>query len=495
MIQRFFESVYAAAQRRLNGTSNIDPTQSLGSYREIDPKLNADTTPPDDEYIDLHCIWAVEFYTPGNIDSLTESLEKLGWRNTDPIPGHSDLIVWLHGLRRHQQNQSWMNLDLIVDEHDDRPLFPHRTASLPRNVEYARAKLLSISPSLLALVICFVLKEGPSTSAILDTTLRKYFRTLAVRTKNGWSFRDPMNQKAQHIAKARARVDGLAADWFQENLPGLFSSGLLGGEVPTCSLITLRKADPYPRRIDGGPIPPKYLWLMGMDADFDSWNSKDIDGLKARLPTERLGQARYQMEMVANDARLSRTITNSWREESRRSTIAYVDMDVSSLIGMWAICPMLEGYTRHINEVIQSAMLRGTDDDQATQTLETFRNHIAFSIDMVTVAKDLKDLASDKWPIWFDIAKFVQSHRTRPDEEIELTEELKHVIGTHASWIGDRDSTIRAHLAQYGALVGATENVRLQQRISRLTWVLVFLALATVVASALGSWLWSCIGW
>src|ERR1019366_7037068 len=51
----------------------------LSGWRTRDAEENARTTPPDEEAIDLCCVWAVEVYSPGNIETLLDGLVSLGW--------------------------------------------------------------------------------------------------------------------------------------------------------------------------------------------------------------------------------------------------------------------------------------------------------------------------------------------------------------------------------------------------------------------------------
>ena len=52
----------------------MDGTGRLEEVRELDHERNAETTPPDGEHVDLCSIWATEFYTPGQMDTLRNNL-------------------------------------------------------------------------------------------------------------------------------------------------------------------------------------------------------------------------------------------------------------------------------------------------------------------------------------------------------------------------------------------------------------------------------------
>ena len=66
--------------------------RALAVACQNDPATNAKTTLPPDEFIDLCCVWGVEFYTPAYMESLIDNLEKLGWRQRE---GSSTPAEWV----------------------------------------------------------------------------------------------------------------------------------------------------------------------------------------------------------------------------------------------------------------------------------------------------------------------------------------------------------------------------------------------------------------
>ena len=68
---------YRQMYRRYMSDSHVKDI--LRHYKERDPKENQDSTPPDHEFVDLICLWAVEFYTPAHTDDLVDNLKRLGW--------------------------------------------------------------------------------------------------------------------------------------------------------------------------------------------------------------------------------------------------------------------------------------------------------------------------------------------------------------------------------------------------------------------------------
>ena len=55
-----------------------------------------------------------------------------------------------------------------------------------------------------------------------------------------------------------------------------------------------------------------------------------------------------------------------------------------------------------------------------------------------------------------------------------------------ATWLRTVDQSIRGQLVQFGSIVDATENLRLQKTVSKLTRVIVVLTLITLLVALVG---------
>ena len=106
-----FHLVLNTINFRGHHSSKLDDLDQF--YRNEDSKQNADTTPPEDEFIDLSCAWAVEFYTPAHIDSLVSAFSRLGWDHEDGGNLSNDPAAWLKDLRQRQHGGAWLNLGII----------------------------------------------------------------------------------------------------------------------------------------------------------------------------------------------------------------------------------------------------------------------------------------------------------------------------------------------------------------------------------------------
>ena len=159
--RKFAQALGTVIRKLQKRRSRMDDAAEDSAYfgqRELEENL--ETTPPSDERIELHCIWAVEFYTPSYADKLLTSLSALGW-DREQFPGRDTPESWVKKSRQNPRGGAWINLGIIRTPEDQRPWpLRDRTAQLPEHVHYARGGLYSVTPSLTCAVICFVFEAS-----------------------------------------------------------------------------------------------------------------------------------------------------------------------------------------------------------------------------------------------------------------------------------------------------------------------------------------------
>ena len=474
---------------------NPDLDEITRISRERDSQINMDTAPPDDEFVDLYCVWGLEFYSLESIDNLAQSFRKLGWE--EDVGSHSsdrDPVAWIHRLNRHPRGGSWMNLGILVPRDSNSfTVAPNRhTVPLPTGVKYALAGIHDISPSLVSIAICFVLDGEYSVK--FDEALRTSRQTYTTPTLRGHSFHLPNNQKTNHINQIRTEMSELASEWFSQNLPGLFSSGFLDGEVPTCELVTLRQAEPFPCRSKGVVGGREYLSILDLRNDWDAWRSTQTTGLKFKITSEREGRLQYHSTLAIRvnnlvDIDLNRGSAGA----SRESQIYSLNLSVPYLLNLWAIVPLLESYTREISKVRESARLTRNRLRDSIKILESVEDNLSFCSDVAMVASELSEGSREPAPFGLMVQQFKVCSPRPGQERLTLTSALSSAISERSTQLQRATQAMRDQLMQYGALLGASENVRVQKKISHLTWLLIVLAIVTLMvpylAPSVSPWL------
>ena len=127
-----------------------------------------------------------------------------------------------------------------------------------------------------------------------------------------------------------------------------------------------------------------------------------------------------------------------------------------------------------------SALSSPKSRQSSTKTLETLSHHVSY-IDIAAVTADLISYTQKPSSFSRGLGTFKPCDERRSESnDRTLTKDLCSTIEERAIWLQKTDQALRDHLTQYGSLLGAKENVRLQRTIRFLTWVILIL---TVVLS------------
>lgn len=455
---------------------------SPGIQEDIDSRQNVETKPPDDEGIDLYCFWAVEFYTPEHLNALFNGFRELGWEAVESGDRkNSDPVEWISGLRRRHLGSGWMNLGFFIPPESN--LFmggPTHKVPLPEGVKYASGGIHSVSQSLIGVVICFVFEEEYSVS--FDKALRADRQTFETSRGRISSIHFPITQKSDHVAQIRIEMSTSAASWFRDHLPGVFTLGLLDGELPTCEFVTLQKAEPFPPRPEDGQPEPLYLSILGLNHDADIWTSVGTPGLKIKLVSGANRSPRFHSTITMKDALPLGRPSDLWNN-SRSSRITRLNLMVPAALTTSAILPLLRGYEQQIRKVRESSIVITMPRQSSTKALESVGSYLSNCVDISAVASELAENSREGLLAGFPIEPFQSSPRRNSDEPLILGKVLHSTIRDTAFQLQSSVRSMSEQLTQFGSLLGALEDIRTQKEISNLTKVLVVLTVVIVLTS------------
>ena len=459
--------------------------RSLSEFRKRDSKENAESTPPEGESIRLVCLWAAELYSPSYTDDLIRSFRTLGWHRRRASVS-SNPIGWLEGLHRAHEGGSWMNLGRLVPSISAGSYIPGTAheVPLPPHVDYAFAGIRSITSSLNCITVCFVFKDDSTTgySSIYDRTLRTVYRTEVIRTRRGWTYQTPRRQKHERIRQIRRDLSGEALNWFKKHLPGLFSSGILRGQMPTCEFITTQVAEPFLPREEWKPGWIGYLFPLGIDTTYRAWQYSTMPALKLQLFPYQEGDAQYHSILAAKEADMASDDADTPGESQAISEIYTIDRIMDPWLSFWCIPLLLDEYIQSLREIRDFSILsrKASRLQSPMKTLNTFKRYIFQSVDVSAVVGELtKASARLFWPS-YDGGAFEPCDR-KWYGETTLRDQILRMLHERANWIQTTDAKLCEQLAQYGSLIGAAQNVRTQRVLVVLTVILVIFGVLTVL--------------
>ena len=391
------------------------------------------------------------------------------------------------GLKHRQASQfsqGWKPLGRVVPRDARDPYLPRSLkANLPANVPYAYGDIYCFTPSLVAIAFEFVFDE--EYSRIFDDALRQDRESYVTAIPRGYRIHEPGTQRTSQVKNIRRDTTRLISDWLSTNIPGLCSAGLLEGDFPTCEFVTLRKAQPFPTKGENDGTLIWYLWDLGLDHSYDSWESADMPGLRFQPSSSDRNVANYHAILSINE---DSWIKQDCREENRSdrdSRIYRMHSKVFGILGVWAIGVLLQGYAQHFSKLRNSEFLRSTRNESAIEALQRIGESVSYSLDIAAVTGELASLVRTKRPIGLEVASFV-SRSDAPDYwwKGSLEELIHRQIGENADWLRAMDNAVRNHLTQYGTILGVVEDIHLQKKITRLTYAMVALTIMLAILTS-----------
>ena len=233
---------------------------------------------PSDERIAIESLWAVEFYSSAQTEQLIARLRQLGWESEGDGFGRPPFSSWLRDSRHIRG--SWRTIGKLVTDSRDTNAETFLTV-LPRGVRHAHAFLAVVTPSLTALCVHFIFDEEAKQQ--FQKALERPQQTRSRRTRDGWQHQGPLGRRLDDVLAIRRNLTELAASWFAEHVPGLFCGGQLGGDPPTCELLTFRETEPVPVEPVESEIAHECLCLLGLRWGSTAWVAPNNPDIKFNL--------------------------------------------------------------------------------------------------------------------------------------------------------------------------------------------------------------------
>ena len=453
----------------------------LTRINEIFAKENAETTPPDDETIKKCCVWGIEIYTPTHFNKLVEGLEKIGWSDQENTGGFNDPVEWLRDTRHTIGKGPTGSAEARFEEPRRFRLKESRSLRLPQDMKRGTLRIFSISPSMVAVIGWFDLTDEGSRR--FDEALRTH-RSFGMKPPRGrGSHYSVKSQKYDHIDQIRSEIGSSLSKWFREHLPGMFTSGPIEEELPTCEFVTFRSGEPLtPKRVPEVSS-DEYMEILGLRYDPRAWTHTRISGLKLALPGYRMFAPKFHLLAAINESSLTNQTVGGENKNINAMLMRRIDDNIGSLLCAWSVVAMLDGYTRYLVQVRDTAIHGSSVSDDISQALGTLEHEIAYSSDIATVAAELSNLGIVKNRAIANLRSFKLQSTSKGNSELNFADYIEPQMIARCKEAVRNEEANRNHMTQYGSLMGARENIQLQSKIVVLTWVLIVLTVIILIAT------------
>jgi hypothetical protein len=221
------------------------------------------------------------------------------------------------------------------------------------------------------------------------------------------------------------------------------------------------------------------LNLLDLVFDHHTWKSDDITGLRVSLSSLRDREDKFHAVAVIAESDINEAKLRIYGGLSRSTVAYYFNEQMQGLLSRWALVAMLSGHERHLNAVRDSATLHSGRRQKPLELLKKLGTLVSQSADIAAVVSELKEFARDQVSFLHEVRSFNPCDPKYQNNDVTLGGVLRKQIATRVEWLEQTDRSVRDLLIQYGNILGAQENIRVQQQIGRLT---IFIAILTVTA-------------
>ncbi|MEN8513553.1 hypothetical protein [Burkholderia sp. RS02] len=483
----------------LKALKNSGPWKRWSHYRtfvreQFDSKLHdRDSTHndacrlPPNESVHMAAMWVAELYSPSQIGGLLEGLSRLGWergRSRD-----DSIVAWTNNVRL-GRTAGWISLGLVTSSPRRGS---ERVAKLPSGIQSAAPILMSLTPSITALVMTFYLDDRASYA--LDVPLRASYSTQTEegRGSEWWNvvahvlfkrnirlsrtIHDPYSQRRRSVAACISKIEESCTDWVRQNLPGVFSSGLHQGLFPTATLMITETANPGAENLQ----PIRAFDGLSINRDFDAWVSDQWPSARLVLPGIHDNNGlRLTFACRRGDAFPE---APGYVEPTSNGTIAYrANEMIRELLSRWALSGMLDGYHELLSRLRDRSA--GTRSYRPVQDLKELRSLVRTQLyDMELSAHEITQFTKDPW-----YRIHIPSMRpmdSRHRKEADLIESLRNTQHQRAEQVSRESELLKSVLSLSSDLSQTITNLRIQWFIVLLTLISIGVAIAALYVSEL----------
>jgi len=445
-----------------------------------DPDQNVRGRLPDDEDVQVPAIWVVELYTPSTVSGLLDGIRHLGWdygRSRD-----DSLTKWMSDVREGRR-AGWTSLGLVSSLAEAR-VMRERTSPLPAGVKAASPILMSLTPSLTAFVVVFLLDDDAADS--LGKPLRAEFMTTTRRdplfrpwhvirfvllngaVRFGRRIYDPDFTRLEAVRSCLRNLESCCVAWVHEHLPGTFSS-LGGARNPTAALLVTEQVRPLSEQARA----IRALSGLAIDRYYDAWESNEWPGARLVLPRGWDDEgSRLVFACRRRDAFPDRPgypdPTSNWTIAQRADDL------VRGLLSRWALSCLLDSYHEALSVLRdQTALNSRYWPVRDLKRLRSLARTILY--DIGACSQEIAEFAESDHLYRHDVLKMVYVREVRGKKR-ELLAGLKSSQIQRARQVHREADLLRLALSTSNDLSQIISNIRIQRLLVWLTIVSVGIA-------------------
>lgn len=481
LIDRAFRHAWRHLQLRFPQFVPTPNRDDRDYIRRRDAESNLATRVPADERLRQVALWGVEIFGPAEADALNGAIERLGWNEDQLLGLNTNPASWINEQRTYGTEGN-LNLGVIERPGNSRFLPRGRTAPLPESVDYAHGYIYQLSPSVTAVIICFVLKESASRAYHEELDLDR--KTVHEPLKGGYRSHTVEHAKRRAVDLSRTRSRAQIVEWFEAHLPGFFSRTPDGNRLPTAELISTT-SEPLLVGVTAQKHPePDWIRLLSQLGHPEIWTLNDCAGLALCWP-ESEGDLRYHAIVSLRTSLITADHLKYRGETGDAVHASIVSEHIEGVMVNFAAIAALREIIRLIRLTPSSISADTTSRKGTVTCLEQIRLFFDRSVGIPVLISELVARSERAQSYKWDCASFQTEPWRTEEQPVEIFEALRSRTHFLASRAQSLEKETREHLEQLSAILSTRENIRTQARMELVAVAAAILSLASLAVAVM----------
>lgn len=436
------------------------------------------------ERLRVAAIWGVEVFGPSESEQLYLALKRLGW-SAGIGSARDEALTWVRQQRTYGQG-GWYNVGIV--DREDAPKRPGRTnrGQLPDGVDFLIVNLFQITPALTCVVVCFSLDDSRTGAYERELNLDRRTR-MEGQGGHLWEL-SPYHLKERAIKATRKKLRESVRSWFQEHLPGHFSTSVLPARFPIGELLTTESSDVFAekkepdrsrkwRRLIADPWPPEI------------WSSEELQALRFTMQLSGWRKGEDENLILANvvAGRLSEKTISMYGQAP--GSIAFMAQEE---MGGTLACFGIEAFIAEVAKDVKATReaLGLSQGKQGTlRTIEHVRRFFHRNAGVPAIVRELRDMTARLKALDHYAGKFTAPAWSPDGSPRSFASELREGMHHRTDQLLAEESAMREHFGQLTTILSTRESIRAQRRMEILTIAAVVVAVASLAAALPDSWI------
>jgi hypothetical protein len=433
--------------------------------------------PPEEELRQL-ALWGIEIFGPTEIDDLYKALKQLGWDEDHLRRPDLGPLKWITEQRMYGSGGS-LNLGLIQRQGQSSFTPMGRNGPIPDAVDYMHGYVHQVSPSITAVILCFVLKDSHAIqydTALATDQATKYE---ANWRKGSYSGLGVEHLKIRAVDAARAKSRKIVIDWFEAHLPGFFSRTEDGNRLPTAELITSLREPLLPATVELEREEPAWVRYLKGYRFRSTWTLKSFEGLSFSWDKAE-DNNRYHTLINLRTALLSDEHLKHIGDRGKHVYVAFASRHIKGVLLHFAVSSALREVIRTLRLTRDTLSIETYSHREVLLALKHIKKFFDKSIGLPTMTAELVNKSETNRFYRWDCGEFLSEPSGAGEPPSKIAETLRANTHYLASRALAQEKETREHLEQISTILSTQQSVRAQKRMETVTYVATIVAVASL---------------